>query len=1273
MKEMDDEDEVNIINDNDNSNDNEQLLIKPLLPNKDNSIKNYENMKNYGFSRFFINEYDIYCESRFKIKQIITLKYSLLKIFFFILLSIFTLGIINIIIKFFPHLKLYLLFQEVELRKSSYVGIYCEDGFFYIEKIFKNLLPNIEKIPLKKFVSSNIPKSNRIYSFIFKDYKYIYNEDKKCFNYISFNLNGTEDEIIKSFWNGLSSNEIKYQELIYGKNIINIDIYNYFRLFINEIRKTFHIFIIISIIIWFLNDYIIYSIIVLILFIFLIKDNIVENMKYLQNLRNLTKISDNIEIYVYERDINNCVFKILKNVDDLVPGEVYELPKGGDFGNNIIPCDSLIIQGNALVNESIITGETHPVCKSALLRTNNIFNSQTCQNSILYSGTKIIQSYMNHNLNKDNNSPKALVIGTSFMTKKGRNLRSILYKDNNINKNKFNEDKNKYIIALFIYSFFGSLFVFRYSTTEIIIDKYKMIIKLLFIITIIVPPILPLCINLGLGNSIKRLKKHNIKCISKEKINISGTIDTICFEPINILNENNIDLMRIQPVIINFEGKILFDKVYQNIDENIARAYNNFQKKTNNIDIINNNNINNNEDAQYFNEEHNQLFLECMACCNSLNFDNTGKIYADIIDLKTFESTKWKYKKYNGGIIQLYLRPPQEIELEQKIKNSLNDETENEIIKNHYEIGIVKNFDNYSNFGKKCCLVKNLNDKNYKLFIKGSPEIIKDLCDNNSIPENYDLILNNNIKDGNQVISLAYISIKNQSFKNINNNIDLNQFKSNMTFLGFIIIKNKIKENASNTINKLKKKKYKIILSTYKDTLTAINISKNINIITQEDILFTIKLDNDNIKFKHVENYSDVEVFQTIENFYEIESEMKSRLLDKEYLDEKFEFYEEQSSNDNNIINNENIKKKKMTEDDYLNIELKDNSLNSLYPSINKNIMIIDGPTFEKIYLLRNKYISTEDKKYLMYYNAFNLIIYKCRLFSNMNSNNKMILIKSLKELGKIICTCSNNVNDFGSLKLSDIGLCFNCEVNGEGEPNYVNEQNDFGKIIFLLKEGKNALVSSIQIFKIIILYSFIQFSSVIILLFNNSNLTKIQFLVSDLVIIVICYLISKTDTYKKFSYHKLTGSLINPSMLLSLIFQIVLVIFFQVLSIILLKKAKWYINYIGTNDYDNSIIFLISNMQYLTYSITFSITYPFKKNIFKNYLFIIFILLGFSYFSYLIIEPDSISLKYLNLNVFPFYYFRRIFLFICLLNLFCSYIFESYLVPNIVFHFFKK
>ena len=184
------------------------------------------------------------------------------------------------------------------------------------------------------------------------------------------------------------------------------------------------------------------------------------------------------------------------------------------------------------------------------------------------------------------------------------------------------------------------------------------------------------------------------------------------------------------------------------------------------------------------------------------------------------------------------------------------------------------------------------------------------------------------------------------------------------------------------------------------------------------------------------------------------------------------------------------------------------------------------------------------------------------------------------------------------------------------------------------------------------------------------------QFLVSGIIIICICYFISNTDTHIKFSYHKLTGNLLNLSIILSLVAQIILSIFFQVLCVILLKRQEWYINNRDNSemiDYDNIIIFLISNLQYFICSIAFSITYPFKKEIFKNYLFILFLLLGFGYFAYLIIAPDKVSLKYLNLDVFPVYFFRRVFLCICLLNLLCSYIFESYIIPYFAFLYKKQ
>ena len=88
--------------------------------------------------------------------------------------------------------------------------------------------------------------------------------------------------------------------------------------------------------------------------------------------------------------------------------------------------------------------------------------------------------------------------------------------------------------------------------------------------------------------------------------------------------------------------------------------------------------------------------------------------------------------------------------------------------------------------------------------------------------------------------------------------------------------------------------------------------------------------------------------------------------------------------------------------------------------------------------------------------------------------------------------------------------------------------------------------------------------------------------------------------------------------------------------------------------------------------AITFSITYPFKKTIFKNFLLLFYIIIGFTYFAYVIVEPDYLSLKYLSINSFP-YSFRRIFLSICFLNLFFSYLCESSLVPTIIFHYNNK
>ena len=62
-----------------------------------------------------------------------------------------------------------------------------------------------------------------------------------------------------------------------------------------------------------------------------------------------------------------CSVRVLRNgfwrtvsSADLVPGDIYEI---SDPHLTIFPCDALLLTGDAIVNESMLTGESVPVSK----------------------------------------------------------------------------------------------------------------------------------------------------------------------------------------------------------------------------------------------------------------------------------------------------------------------------------------------------------------------------------------------------------------------------------------------------------------------------------------------------------------------------------------------------------------------------------------------------------------------------------------------------------------------------------------------------------------------------------------------------------------------------------------------------------------------------------------------------------------------------------------------------------------------------------------------
>ena len=185
------------------------------------------------------------------------------------------------------------------------------------------------------------------------------------------------------------------------------------------------------------------------------------------------------------------------------------------------------------------------------------------------------------------------------------------------------------------------------------------------------------------------------------------------------------------------------------------------------------------------NKEMEKMFVECVATSNSRsNY---------VIQKSLLKQINWdiiKTKNHVGeeeeSIISYYIKYKNEAALEEKLNNQVdNSEYEDEIIYNHYELGVVRIFDCDVDRYKLTTIVKNINGKYFKIYCQCSPKDIKNICNNETIPDNYDEIINYYISKNKIVFALAGKIVKMNYLQAMR--IEKNKCEKNMMFLGLII------------------------------------------------------------------------------------------------------------------------------------------------------------------------------------------------------------------------------------------------------------------------------------------------------------------------------------------------------------------------------------------------------------------------------------------------------------------------------------------------------
>ncbi|KAJ5736601.1 uncharacterized protein N7483_001726 [Penicillium malachiteum] len=620
-------------------------------------------------------------------------------------------------------------------------------------------------------------------------------------------INGWKDPTwinAKAMRAGLDADERDSREQIFGQNVIDIQQKTIIQLLLDEAFHPFYMFQVASLVLWSMDEYYYYAVCIFLISVFSIATTVFETKSTMSRLR---------EISLFDCDV-----RVLKNgfwrsvsSHELVPGDVFEF---SDPSLNLVPCDSILLSGDCIVNESMLTGESVPVSKIPFVDEALPYLDLSAPSihanvarHFLFSGTKIIRARRPQHVDEDEAVALAVVVRTGFSTTKGALVRSMLFpKPSGF---KFYRDSFRYIAVMGMVALCGFVASFI-NFVRLGLAWHLIIVRALDLITIVVPPALPATLTIGTNFALSRLKKQTIFCISPQKVNVGGKLDVVCFDKTGTLTEDGLDVLGARAVSNN-----------QRFSELLSQTSAGFLLPAP-------------EANSSYDLEKQRKIIYTMATCHSLRVVD-GELLGDPLDVKMFQFTGWSYEEGGGhateqtspkfdNILPSVARPP-------VIK--VGDDQENMPI----ELGIIRSFEFVSQLRRASVIVRQFQDNGASFFVKGAPESIKDICIPGSLPLDYDELLNHYTHKGYRVIACATKHERKLSWMKAQK-LTRTEAETNLDFLGFIIFENKLKPSTTDAILELNKAGIRNVMCTGDNILTAVSVARECHMIGVDEECF---------------------------------------------------------------------------------------------------------------------------------------------------------------------------------------------------------------------------------------------------------------------------------------------------------------------------------------------------------------------------------------------------------------------------------------------------
>ncbi|XP_020280568.1 probable cation-transporting ATPase 13A3 [Pseudomyrmex gracilis] len=694
---------------------------------------------------------------------------------------ILSIGFVRLFFHWYPRLHLYATHQTCTLSRATKILVI--DDYQGHESYFVRDVQTISITDTSAKISPDKIKDKKLRialengtrceiheykAFFCKKRCYIWDETKSEFSRLVGLDHGTTCSDLHLSSNvGLSKEEQLLRRIVYGNNDIVVPVQSIGVLLLLEVLNPFYIFQVFTLAVWFAEGYLYYTIAIVLMSLFGITSSIVQTRKNQLNLRGTVTSSANVRVL---RDTG--IFEDIPS-KELVPGDLIELPKH----QATLVCDAVLLTGQCILNESMLTGESVPVTKTSLPSGNVLYDAKEFTHHTLYSGTTIIQTRY-----RGDRPVLARVIRTGFLTNRGALIAAILYPPPA--DFKFDKDSYKFIGILAVIATCGCIYTI---VTKVLrgIPAGDVAIKALDIITIIIPPALPAAMTVGKLYAQARLKRAQIYCINNRVINVSGSINCVCFDKTGTLTEDGLDMWGVVPCTNGVLGEAETD---------VPKL-------------------------------KNHPLFEGMLVCHGLTLID-GELGGDPLDVKMFESTKWMLKESDcthvdkhDAVAPVIVGPPPQ---------SANWTGNSSDVS---EIGIIHQYQFASSLQRMSVITRASNSDGFRAYTKGSPEMIISLSKAETVPNDISLTMERYTRHGYRVIAIGRRATISETSAEVSK-LSREMVEQDLEFLGLVILENRLKRPTTPVIAELREANIRVVMITGDNIQTAVSVARDCGILS---------------------------------------------------------------------------------------------------------------------------------------------------------------------------------------------------------------------------------------------------------------------------------------------------------------------------------------------------------------------------------------------------------------------------------------------------------